>query len=157
NLVELKGNDLVVRSLTALPETMLCLVGEGPDRGRLETLAHEVGVGDRVRFVGQLPESELPRYYSAADALVLASSREGWPKVLLEAVACSTPVVAARVGGTPEVVTSTAAGVLFEPRTVDALTDAIQVLLKNPPERPETRRHAERFSWDEITRGQLAL
>jgi glycosyltransferase involved in cell wall biosynthesis len=72
-------------------------------------------------------------------------------------MACGTPVVSARVGGTPEVVTSRVAGVLFEPRTVDALRDAIRGLLKNPPERPETRRHAERFSWDETTRGQLAL
>jgi len=157
NLVGLKGHDLVIRSLAALPDTMLCLVGEGPDRGRLEALARDLGVGDRVRFVGQLPQSELPRYYSAADALVLASSREGWPNVLLEAMACGTPVVSARVGGTPEVVTSREAGVLFEPRTVDALRDAIRGLLKNPPERPETRRHAERFSWDETTRGQLAL
>jgi len=157
NLVDLKGHDLVIRSLAALPDTMLCLVGEGPDRGRLEALVRDVGVGDRVRFVGQVPQSELPRYYSAADALVLASSREGWPNVLLEAMACGTPVVSARVGGTPEVVTSRAAGVLFEPRTVDALRDAIQGLLKNPPERSETRRHAERFSWDETTRGQLAL
>ena len=110
-----------------------------------------------MRFLGQLPQSELPRCYSAADALVLASSREGWPNVLLEAMACGTPVVAARVGGTPEVVTSRAAGVLFEPRTVAALADAIRGLLENPPERAETRRHAEQFSWDETTRGQLAL
>lgn len=109
-----------------------------------------------MRFLGQL-QSELPRCYSAADALVLASSREGWPSVLLEAMACGTPVVAARVDGTPEVVTSRAAGVLFEPRTVAALADAIRGLLKNPPERAETRRHAEQFSWDETTRGQLAL
>jgi len=77
--------------------------------------------------------------------------------VLLEAMACGTPVVAARVGGTAEVVTSRAAGALFEPRTVAALTDAIHGLLKNPPERAETRRYAEQFSWEETTRGQLAL
>jgi len=157
NLVELKGNDLVIQSLSALSDTILCLVGEGPDRGRLEALVRGMAVGDRVRFLGQLPQSELPRYYSAADALVLASSREGWPNVLLEAMACGTPVVAARVGGTPEVVTSRAAGVLFEPRTVAALADAIRGLLKNPPERAETRRHAEQFSWEETTRGQFGL
>src|SRR5262249_60807517 len=97
------------------------------------------------------------RYASAAEALLLSSSREAWRNVLLEAMASGPPVVSARVGGPPEVVTSRAAGVLFEPRTVDALRDAIQKLLKNPPERPETRRHAERFSWVETTRGQLAL
>lgn len=106
NLVELKGNDLLIRSLSSLPEVFVWLVGEGPDRGRLESLARQAGVAERVRFVGQVAQSELPRYYSAADALVLASSREGWPNVLLEAIACGTPVVASRVGGTPEIVGS---------------------------------------------------
>jgi teichuronic acid biosynthesis glycosyltransferase TuaC len=157
NLVEHKGNDLVIRSLPCFTETSLCLIGDGPDRARLESVARETGVAQRVRFVGQVPQSELPRYYSAADALVLASSREGWPNVLLEAMACGTPVVASRVGGTPEVITSAAAGVLFEPRTVEALAAAIRGLLENPPARDQTRRHAEGFSWDGTTRGQLAL
>jgi glycosyltransferase involved in cell wall biosynthesis len=123
----------------------------------LESLARVTGVGQRVRFIGAVAQAELPRYYSAADALVLASSREGWANVLLEAMACGTPVVAARVEGTPEVVTSGAAGVLFEPRTHEALGAAIRQLLRNPPGRDQTRRHAEAFSWDETTRGQLTL
>jgi teichuronic acid biosynthesis glycosyltransferase TuaC len=118
NLVELKGNELAIRSLKSLPDASLFLIGDGPDRRRLESIARETGVGERVRFIGTVAQKDLPRYYSAADALVLASSREGWPNVLLEAMACGTPVVAARVGGTPEVVRSPVAGVLFEPRTV---------------------------------------
>jgi len=157
NLVELKGNDLVIRSLGFLPNTQLCLVGDGPDRGRLEKVARQVGVEDRVHFVGQLPQSDLPRYYSAADALVLASSREGWPNVLLEAMACGTRVVASRVGGVAEMVTSAAAGLLFESRTVDSLVAAIRRLLDGTVTRDATRRHAERFSWDETTKGQLVL
>jgi glycosyltransferase involved in cell wall biosynthesis len=157
NLVEPKGNGLVIRSLTSLPEATLILIGDGPDRARLEMVARESGVAQRVRFIGAVAQSELPRYYSAADALVLASIREGWPNVLLEAMACGTPVVAARVGGTPEVVTSPAAGLLFEPRTTEALGAAIRQLLETPPGRDDTRRHAENFSWDETTRGQLAL
>jgi teichuronic acid biosynthesis glycosyltransferase TuaC len=157
NLVAPKGNDLVMRSLTRLPKTTLVLVGDGPDRSRLESLARAEGVADRVRFAGPVAQAELPRYYSAADALVLASSREGWPNVLLEAMACGTPVVAARVGGTPEIVTSPAAGVLFEPHTAEALAWAVRRLLEFPPDRDDTRRHAESFSWDQTTRGQLAL
>jgi len=157
NLVVPKGNDLVMRSLTRLPKTTLVLVGDGPDRSRLESVARAEGVADRVRFVGPVAQAELARYYSAADALVLASSREGWPNVLLEAMACGTPVVAARVGGTPEIVTSPAAGVLFEPRTAEALAGAVRRLLECPPGRDDTRRYAESFSWDETTRGQLAL
>jgi teichuronic acid biosynthesis glycosyltransferase TuaC len=157
NLVELKGNELAIRTLPSLPEATLVFVGDGPDRARLESVSHEAGVAQRVRFTGSVAQAELPRYYSAADALVLASSREGWPNVLLEAMACGTPVIAARVGGTPEIVTSRAAGVLFEPRTAEALSAAVRDLLEKPPGRDETRRHAEQFSWDETTRGQLAL
>jgi teichuronic acid biosynthesis glycosyltransferase TuaC len=157
NLVELKGNDLVIRSLRLLPETTVLLVGDGPDRSRLELVAHEAGVAERVRFVGAVAQTELPRYYSAADALVLASSREGWPNVLLEAMACGTPVVAARVGGTPEIVVSPAAGVLFESRTVEALAAAVRGLLDGPPRREDTRRYAEGFGWEATTRGQLQV
>lgn len=157
NLVELKGNEFAIGSLKSLPEATLFLIGDGPDRCRLESIARETGVAERVRFIGAVVQTDLPRYYSAADALVLASSREGWPNVLLEAMACGTPVVAARIGGTPEVVTSPAAGVLFEPRTAEALGRSIRELLESPPRRDDTRRHAETFSWDETTRGQLAL
>jgi teichuronic acid biosynthesis glycosyltransferase TuaC len=157
NLVELKGNEFAIGSLKSLPEATLFLIGDGPDRCRLESIARKTGVAERVRFIGAVVQTDLPRYYSAADALVLASSREGWPNVLLEAMACGTPVVAARIGGTPEVVTSPAAGVLFEPRTAEALGRAIRELLESPPRRDDTRRHAETFSWDETTRGQLAL
>jgi glycosyltransferase involved in cell wall biosynthesis len=123
----------------------------------LELLARATGVGPRVRFIGTVAQAELPRYYSAADALVLASSREGWANVLLEAMACGTPVIASRIEGSTEVVTSTAAGVLFEPRTAEALASATQEFLGSPPRRADTRRYAEGFSWEETTRGQLAL
>jgi teichuronic acid biosynthesis glycosyltransferase TuaC len=157
NLLELKGHELSIRSLPSLPEATLLLIGDGPDRRRLESIARATGVAERVRFTGEVAQAELPRYYSAADALILASSREGWPNVLLEAMACGTPVVAARVGGIPEVVTAPAAGVIFEPRTAEALAGAIRQLLASPPKRDDTRRHAAHFSWDETTRGQLAL
>ncbi len=157
NLVELKGHDLVIRALEQLADATLIVIGDGPERGGLQSLARETGVAPRVRFMGAIPQVELPRYYSAADALVLASSREGWPNVLLEAMACGTPVIATRVGGVPEIVTSAAAGAQFEPRTVEALVSATQQLLASPPAREDTRRHAEQFSWEETTRGQLAL
>jgi glycosyltransferase involved in cell wall biosynthesis len=104
-----------------------------------------------------MPQAELPRIYSAADALVLASDREGWPNVLLEAMACGTPVVATRVGGVPEVVTSAAAGILVDDPSPDAIAAAARRLLSEPPDRNETRAYAEAFSWDDTTQGQLSL
>jgi glycosyltransferase involved in cell wall biosynthesis len=105
NHVELKGHDLVIRMLQVFPQAHLVLVGDGPLRRDLQTLAESLGVAQRVTFAGQRPNDQLKTYYSAADVLLLASSREGWPNVLLESMACGTPVVATRVNGTPEIVT----------------------------------------------------
>ena len=157
HLIPRKGHDLVIRALAAIPEATLLIVGGGPEKARLEALARELNLADRVRFVGAVPPGEMPRYYSAADLLVLASDREGWPNVLLESMACGTPVVASRVWGSPEVVTQAAAGCLFEPRAPEAIARAVNGLLASLPDRRDTRSYAERFSWDDTTRGQIAL
>ena len=107
--------------------------------------------------MGEVPHRELPNLYSAADALVLASSREGWPNVLLESMACGTPVVATPVWGTPEAVSTPAAGLLTKDRSASAIADAVEALLRRPPDRAHTRSYAENFSWDATTQGQLQL
>ena len=156
-LIERKGHHHAIGALPDLPDTDLLIVGEGPERGRLERLASSLGVSDRVRFLGTLDQTRLASVYRALDALVLASSREGWANVLLEAMACGTPVVASAVWGTPEVVADPAAGVLM--RSIDAggVAEGVRRLFANPPARAATRRYAEQFDWDSTTQGQLAL
>ena len=114
-------------------------------------------MAERVSFLGALPQAELRDYYGAADALVLPSEREGWANVLLEAMACGTPVIASRVWGTPEVVAAPEAGLLMAERTPQGLADAVTALRAHYPDRLATRRYAERFSWDDTTAGQLQL
>jgi teichuronic acid biosynthesis glycosyltransferase TuaC len=157
NLVPLKGHDLAIRALRLLPEMQLVIVGGGPERGALTALAQDLGVGDRVTFAGTMAQEDLRQYYGAADALVLASSREGWANVLLESMACGTPAVASNVGGTPEVVGSPEAGVLMEGRSAEALARAVRHLRAHYPDRGATRRYAETFSWEATTNGQLAM
>jgi teichuronic acid biosynthesis glycosyltransferase TuaC len=156
-LIERKGHHHVIGALARLPDTDLLIAGQGPDRTALEQLAVRLGVADRVIFLGNLDQDRLCEAYNAADALVLASSREGWANVLLEAMACGTPVVASAVWGTPEVVASPAAGVLVQERSAAAIARAVEELLARPPLRTETRRYAEQFSWNATTRGQLDL
>lgn len=152
-----KGHDLSIRSLTMLPDAALWIAGSGPERDRLQALAVELGVADRVRLLGPIAQTELKNYYNAADAMVLASSREGWANVLLESMACGTPVVASNVWGTPEVVGAPAAGVLMKERTAKGIADAVTALRAAYPAHADTRRYAEGFSWDDTTRGQLDL
>jgi len=157
HLIERKGHDLVVGALPHLPECLLLVVGEGPERAALAELSARLGVADRVRFLGARPHHELPELYGAADALVLASSREGWANVLLEAMACGTPVVASNIWGNPEVVRSPAAGRLMPERSPAGVAQAVRALFETLPDRTATRRYAEEFSWDETSRGQIAL
>lgn len=157
NLLPLKGHDLAIRALPLLPDTDLVIIGNGPERAALGALARELGVSDRVRFASAMTQEDLHHYYGAADALVLASSREGWPNVLLESMACGTPVITSKVGGTREVVAAPEAGLLMAERTPEALADAVRSLFGHYPDRDATRRYAEGFSWAETTAGQLRL
>jgi glycosyltransferase involved in cell wall biosynthesis len=110
-----------------------------------------------VIFAGARPNAELARWYSAADALILASSREGWANVLLESMACGTPVVATRIWGTPEVVAAPEAGELVEERTGAAIAAGVRTLLSRRPARETVRRYAEGFGWEPTSRAQLEL
>jgi glycosyltransferase involved in cell wall biosynthesis len=157
HLIERKGHHLVIGALPRLPGARLLIAGTGPERRRLQNLADDLGVADRVRFLGQVPHEELVRLYGAADALVLASSREGWANVLLEAMACGTPVVASNIWGTPEVVAAPEAGRLMADLSTDGVAGAVRSLLDAPPDRRATRRYAERFGWDATTAGQVAI
>jgi teichuronic acid biosynthesis glycosyltransferase TuaC len=153
NLIPLKGHDLVIRAIANIPGSTLLLVGEGPDQTVLRNLARELQLKDRVRFLGMVPHERIAAYYGAADALVLASEREGLANVLLESMACGTPVIATNVSGAPEVVTNTSAGILTEKRSVKAISEAMSRLLAAMPDRQATRRHASMFSWDETSEG----
>jgi teichuronic acid biosynthesis glycosyltransferase TuaC len=157
HLVPVKAQQLAVAALAELPDVRLLIAGNGPNRDMLENLARELKVTDRLTMLGALPQSQLRDYYGAADALVLPSEREGWANVLLEAMACGTPVIASRVWGTPEVVAAPEAGLLMNERTSAGLAAAVRALRANYPDRAATRRYAERFSWDDTTAGQLAL
>lgn len=156
-LIERKGHHHVIAALPELPDTDLLIAGSGQDRAELESLAARLGVADRVRFLGAVDQQKLCDVYNAVDALVLASSREGWANVLLEAMACGTPVVASAVWGTPEVVAAPEAGVLMPTLDAAGVVAGVRALFAHPPERAATRRYAERFDWDSTTQGQLTL
>jgi len=157
HLVPVKAQELIIGALPLLPGVRLVIAGEGPNRSMLEQLMRTLKLEDRVQFLGAVSQQELRNQYGAADAMVLASSREGWANVLLESMACGTPVVASRVYGTPEVVAAPEAGVLMAERTVEGVAEGVNRLRANYPDRAGTRRYAERFSWDETTAGQLNL
>lgn len=157
HLIERKGHHLVIEALAQIPDAELYLAGGGEEETRLRALAEQLGVTHRVHFLGAMPQAKLRTLYSAVDCLVLASSREGWANVLLEAMACGTPVVATNVWGTPEVVAAPEAGVLMDERSAGGIVRGIARLREALPTRSDTRAYAEQFGWQPTTDGQLAL
>ena len=128
SLIPRKGHELIIAALTELPDAQLLIAGSGPMRAELERVAVDKGVAARVRFLGEIAHDALTEAYRAADIFVLASSREGWANVLLEAMACGTPVVATNVNGTPEVLRDPTLSVMVEQRSAPALAHAIKQL-----------------------------
>jgi glycosyltransferase involved in cell wall biosynthesis len=157
NLVPLKRHRLMIEALARLPGAELVIVGEGPERRSLEELARDWGVGDRVRWLGRVPQDRLPTIYTAADLLLLASTNEGWPNVLLESMACGTPVVVSDIPGIADIVAAPAAGHILPEITPSRLADAVRDLIAAPPTRAATRRYAEKFDWQSTTEGQIEL
>ena len=119
SLVPVKAHSLLVSAMSEIAgrhqDLVLYIVGEGPERPRLESDIRSKGLDHRILLPGNQPNSSLGLWFNAADLSCLASSREGWPNVISESIACGTPVVATRVGGVPEIITSPDLGLLVEP------------------------------------------
>jgi glycosyltransferase involved in cell wall biosynthesis len=137
----------MLRALKLLPDAQLVIIGSGPERRRLTKQAGALGVADRVQFLGDIDQKRLSRYYGAADALLHTSTSEGIPNVLLEAMACGTPVVATDVGGVAEVVKGLPAGLLIHCHDPVAVATAIRELQAVNVDRGAVREYAKRFSW----------
>ncbi|HJP98336.1 MAG TPA: glycosyltransferase family 4 protein [Rhodanobacteraceae bacterium] len=157
NLVELKGVHVTLAALARLQDVTLLIAGQGPEETRLRQLAEQLGVAARVRFLGTIPHAGLCEYYNAADALVLASSREGMPNVVLESLACGTPVVAAPFDGVTELVDVPEAGEIASERSGEAIASAWSRLRERAPTRAATRSVAERLGWQPVVEAQCAL
>lgn len=127
----------------------LYIVGEGESRSQLELLARECQIANRVHLVGNYPNEELRYWFSAAEISCLTSSREGWPNVLLESMACGTPVVATGVWGVPEVIVSGDLGIIVE-QTTASIAQGLTVALQKDWNREGIRRYAERRTWDDV-------
>lgn len=128
-----KGIGDLVTALGAMqrPAT-LDVVGDGPDRAPLVARAESLGVSDRIRWLGALPQTQLPEFYRASTALVVPSIGEGLGLVAVEAQLCQTPVVAYASGGTTDTVRDGETGVLVPAGDVGALATSLDALLADP-------------------------
>ncbi len=150
-----KGHHLLIAAISDLTKrglpARLYIAGEGERRTALTKQIEELGLKDQVTLLGSVPNDHLRDWYSAADVSCLPSSREGWANVLLESMACGTPVVATRIWGTPEVIVSDEYGLLVEPSAA-AIADGLQQALTRSWNRGRLADYAGQRSWDVVAR-----
>lgn len=155
-IVHRKGIDTLLKALALLPnECVLVLVGAGPDAPSFRSLAQELGVSARVRWEPWVDHREIVKYMCAFDVLVLPSRttwswREDFGRVLIEAMACETPVVGSDSGEIPKVIGD--AGLIFHEKEVDELASCLRRLKDNPSMRETLggrgrERVLARFTW----------
>ena len=131
-LTRQKAMHVALDALAYVPATSLTIIGEGPERARLERHAHDAGLNGRVRFAGSLPRQEVLEALAGAEAAVLSSDWENFPHAAVEALAVGTPLVATDVGGVAEVVSDGVNGLLVPPGSPEAFGQALQRLLQSP-------------------------
>ncbi len=142
SLHEVKGQRVLLEAcaeLTARGLDVCCeVVGDGPDRERLQQLAERLEIADRVTFHGYRTPAEICEHLAAADVLVCPSirtadgRREGIPVVLMEAMSAGVPVIGSRLSGIPELIEHAATGLLFEPGDIGDLADCVQFFIDHP-------------------------
>lgn len=152
-----KGVHFFLDALATLPGHVRgILVGDGPDRAKLEAQAQALGVEGRVTFAGFEPEARMPLYYSAADVACLASLEEGWPDALMEAFSCGCPVVASDVGGVPEIIALTGEGLTAEPGNPRSLAASLGRALETKIDRAALAEKMNQHTLDQTAERYVA-
>lgn len=153
NLIEGKGFHIVLDAMAGMAdkEALLVVAGHGPMREALEAQARRLGLASRVRFLGAVPNRDLPAWFRAADLFVLATAREGWPNVVTEAQACGTPAVATQVSGIPDIVSDGSLGILVAERKAEAFRAALDQALAFPWDRARIARAGMSRTWENVS------
>jgi len=166
-LQERKGQDYVIKAmplvLKEIPNAHYLIVGDGEEKPRLETLVKDLGLKDKVTFVGFVKEEELPYYYNLSDVFILANritntnDVEGFGMVFIEANACGKPVIGGKTGGAVDAIIEGETGLFVNPTDEKDIADKIIYLLKDVDKAKEMgekgrKRAIEEFGWDNIAK-----
>jgi len=161
-LIPLKRVDALFRAIKELPQTRLIVAGDGPLRTALEREAAQLGLGSRAVFLGAVSREAVAGLLQNSDLFVLNSTHEGLPHIVLEALAAGTPVLATRVGGTPEIVEHGVSGWLIPSGNEAELGRAMRMLLEDPALCDRLREGgrrvlAQRFRWEALVEQTQAV
>jgi glycosyltransferase involved in cell wall biosynthesis len=149
-----KGHRTLFEAIAQVPDAVFVLAGEGPEREPLEALAAQLGIGERVRFLGR--REDVPHLLAACDVFALPSLYEGSSLAVLEAMAAGAPVVSSAIGGTDELVEDGSSGLLVPPGDSAALAAALRRMLGDPELRKELAARARERVERDLTRERMA-
>ena len=157
-LEKVKGIKYLIKALALLNDKYkLLIIGDGSERKSLENLAKELNLQDRIRFLGEIPNEKIPEYLLVGDCFVLASLREGFGIVVLEAMASRLPVIATKVGGLLDLIENEKTGILVEPENPEQISQALFKLRSQPELTKQLVSKAflglNRYNWNNIVKG----
>ncbi len=156
-LIPRKRLDIVLKVTDLIPDLHTVIVGDGPLRAELGADVVKMSINERVSFIGQQKPEDMPELFSNADILILPSDREGWANVLLEAMACGTPVVSRAVGGAVDLITNDIAGRVVDSEHAESFAEAVEDLFNKYPDRGDVRKFAEKYDWHSTSAGQYEI
>lgn len=153
-----KGVEYLIKAMEIIRQgdcsIKMVLAGEGPEEPHLKRLTAQLNLEDCVAFVGQIPNEKVPQYMAAADILVLPSLSEGFPVVILEAMASGLPIVTTRVTGLPEIIRDGENGLLVEPRNPPQIAEKVLLLFRDDALKEKISRNnkeeAKKYSWEAV-------
>lgn len=161
SLRPVKGVKYLIKAMNTInkeTDTNLIIVGDGIDKEGLKTLVEELNLQDCIHFVGKIPNEDVPRYMAQADIFALPSLSEGFPVVVVEAMASGLPIVTTNVRGLPEIIKNGENGFVVEPQNSEHMAEKILLLLKDEQLYRKISENnkvkAEEYSWDKIS-GEL--
>ena len=148
-----KDHAFLIRACAALKASgnrvLCCIAGEGPERDRLRSMIHNLGLAEEIQLLGHVPRHQLPALYSAADLVVLTSRSEGIPLTLMEAMVLGRFVLASAITGIPELVSNGKTGFLFNPGSITDFIRQVEFIQRTysaqEPVRAAARAHVEKF------------
>lgn len=156
NLVDVKGHTYLIGAISLVlrkkKDVLLIIVGSGPLKELLQSMVKKYGLEDHVMLAGGRRHEEIPIWMNASDIFILPSLQEGFPTVIPEAMACGKPIVATKVGGVPEAITSDYLGILVPPKDSESLSWAILEVLDRKWDSITILEHAKKYSWSELAK-----
>lgn len=149
HLIPLKGINFLIESLSLLKTNCfkLYIIGSGEEKNKLEKIIFEKKLSNHIEFVGNVNQSGLVHWYNAADVFCLPSLREGIPNVMLESLACGTPVVTTDISNNSDIINKSN-GILIEPKNSIQLASALEKVLSNTWDRNKISESVNNFNWN---------